>query len=136
MKLSPHLGFGGTCEKAFKFYAQCFDAKIQMMMTYGESPVAGQVPSEWREKILHASLLVGDQTLSGADAPPDRYQKPQGIYVAIDIESAAEADRIFKALAEGGAVQMPLQETFWAQRFGMLADQFGIPWMINCGKPS
>ena len=136
MKFSPHLSFSGQCEKAFKFYAQCLGAKIQMMMTYGESPVAGEVPSDWRAKILHASLALGDQTLSGADAPPDRYHKPQGISVTIDIESPAEADRIFKTLAEEGAVQMPIQETFWAQRFGMLVDQFGIPWMINCGKSS
>jgi PhnB protein len=105
-------------------------------MTYGESPLAGQTPPDWHGKILHATLDLGDDVLSGADAPPEHYQKPQGFSVALNVADAAEAERIFKALAEKGAVQMPLQETFWALRFGMLVDQFGTPWMINCGKPA
>jgi PhnB protein len=79
---------------------------------------------------------LGDHVLTGADAPPEHYQKPQGFSVLLHIGDAAEADRIFKTLAENGTVQMPIQETFWALRFGMLVDQFGTPWMINCGKPS
>lgn len=136
MRLNPYLTFNGQCEEAFHFYAKCLDAEIVMIMTYGDSPMAEQTPPGWRGKILHATLAVGAQTLSGVDAPPDRYEKPQGFSVLLSLDGAAEADRIFKALAENGVVQMPLEETFWALRFGMLVDRFGTPWMINCAKPA
>jgi PhnB protein len=92
------------------------------------------VPAEWRSKILHARLVVGDQVLMGSDAPPDRQQKPQGFSLSISINDPAEAERVFHALVENGTVTMPFGETFWAVRFGMLVDRFGIPWMINCEK--
>jgi PhnB protein len=136
MQLNPHLAFNGQCEAAFKFYEKCLSGKIVMMMTYGNSPMAEQTPPAWRGKIIHATFALGDHRLTGADVPPERYQKPQGFSVLLSIGAEAEADRIFKALAENGAVQMPVQETFWALRFGMLVDQFGTPWMINCGKPA
>jgi PhnB protein len=105
-------------------------------MAYGGSPMAEHVPAEWRDKVMHASVSIGGQmVLMGSDAPPDRYKAPQGITVSLGIAEPAEADRVFAALAEGGTVTMPIQETFWALRFGMLTDQFGIPWMVNCGKP-
>lgn len=136
MQLNPHLAFNGQCEAAFKFYEKCLGGKIELMMTYGESPMAEQMPAAMREKIIHATVAIGDQRLTGGDVPPESYQKPQGFSVLLNIEDAAEADRIFKALAENGVVQMPAQETFWALRFGMCVDQFGTPWMINCGKPA
>ncbi len=136
MQLNPHLGFNGQCEAAFKFYAKCLGGKIELMMTYGESPMAEQMPAAMRGKIIHATVALGDQRLTGGDVPPESYQKPQGFYVLLNVDDAAKADRIFKTLAENGVVQMPVQETFWALRFGMLVDQFGIPWMINCGKPA
>lgn len=135
MQLNPHLAFNGQCEAAFTFYEKCLRGKITFMMTYGASPVAEQMPPDLRTKILHATLALGDDRLTGADVPPENYQNPQGFSVSLQIGDAAEADRIFKTLAEKGAVQMPLQETFWALRFGMLVDQFGTPWIINCGKP-
>ena len=135
MQLNPHLAFNGECEAAFKFYEKYLGGKVVTMMTYGDSPMAEQMPPAWRAKIIHAALALGDHQLTGADVPPESYQKPQGFYVLLNIGAEAEADRIFKALAENGAVQMPIQETFWAPRFGMLVDQFGTPWMINCGKP-
>jgi PhnB protein len=135
MQLSPYLAFNGQCDAAFKFYQQCLGGNIQTLMTYGDSPMADQTPSEWRDRIIHASLIVGETVLQGADAPPDRDVKPSGFCVSIQINDPAEAERIFQALSEEGTVQMPLQETFWAVRFGMLVDRFGIPWMINCGKP-
>ncbi len=134
MQLNPYLTFNGQCEAAFKFYEKCLGAKITFMMPHEDTPVANDVPSDWRKKILHASLQVGDRLLQGADCPPDHYQKPAGFSVKLDPNDAAEAERVFSALAENGTVQMPLQETFWAVRFGMLVDQFGIPWMINCGQ--
>jgi PhnB protein len=136
MRLNPHLTFNGQCEAAFRFYEKCLGGETAVMMTYGDSPMAGQTPPNWREKILHATLALGDNRLTGGDAPADQYQKPQGFCVLLGLDDAAEADCIFAALAERGTVQMPIQETFWALRFGMLVDQFGTPWMINCGKPA
>lgn len=135
MQLYPYLHFNGQCEAAFKFYEKCLGGKIAFMMPHEGSPVADTVPAEWGKKILHATLNVGDDVLQGADAPPNRYQKPQGFSVSLSMKDPAEADRVFHALAENGRVQLPIQETFWAVRFGMVTDQFGIPWMINCGKP-
>ena len=136
MLLNPHLSFNGQCEEAFKFYQQCLGGNIQTMMTWGDSPMADQVPSGFRDKIIHATLIVGGSTLMGSDSPADRYEEPRGFSVGIEIGEPAEAERIFKALAENGKVQMPLQQTFWAAHFGMVVDRFGIPWMVNCGEPA
>ncbi|MGZ5095601.1 MAG: VOC family protein, partial [Burkholderiales bacterium] len=107
---------------------------IDAMMTHAGTPAEAHVPPEWRNKIIHARLVVGDEVLMGSDAPPDRFQKPQGFSVSIQINKPADAERIFKALAENGTVQMPFEQTFWAFRFGMCVDRFGIPWMVNCEK--
>ena len=103
-----------------------------MVMTYGESPLAERTPPGFHGRILHATLVSGDQRLTGGDALPESYQKPQGFAVLLNIDDAGEAERIFGMLAENGVVQMPLVQTIWARRFGMLVDRFGIPWMINC----
>jgi len=132
MQLNPCLSFNGQCKSAFQFYQQCFNGNIQTMMTWGESPMADQVPSEWQDRIIHTTLIVGDGALLGSDAPPDRYEEPKGFSVTVQIDDPAEADRVFNALAENGTVQMPIQKTFWATRFGMCVDRFGIPWMVNC----
>ena len=134
MQLTPHLIFNGECEAAFKFYEQCLGGKIQTMMTWGDSPMADQVPLEGRDRIIHATLIVGEAALGGGDAPPDRYEEPRGFSVTIQLEDPAEAERIFNALAENGTVQMAIQQTFWASRFGMCIDRFGTPWMVNCGQ--
>jgi PhnB protein len=136
MKLNAYLSFNGQCEAAFKLYEECLGGKITFMMTWGDSPMAGETPPEWSKKIMHVTLALGDSLLQGADASPESYQKPQGIAMSLQLADPAEAERIFKTLSEGGVVQMPLQETFWALRFGMLVDQFGTPWMINCEKPA
>jgi len=132
MQLNPYLVFNGQCEAAFKFYERCLGGKIEMMMTHGDSPMAEQVPPEWRNKVMHVLLALSDKVLMGSDAPPDRYEQPKGFSVSVGVDKPAEAERIFNALAQNGTVQMPLQKTFWAERFGMLVDQFGIPWMVNC----
>ena len=134
MQLNPYLTFDGRCEAAFKFYEKVLDGKIEAMMTYGGSPMAEQTRSEWRNKIMHARLNVGDKMLMASDAPPDRYEAMKGIMVTLGIDDPGEAERVFHALSEKGTVQMPIQETFWAARFGMLVDQFGTPWMVNCEK--
>ncbi|SDA12329.1 PhnB protein [Nitrosospira sp. Nsp11] len=132
MQLNPYLVFNGQCEAAFKFYEERLGGKILVMLTHGSSPMAEQGPPEWRNKIMHARLTVGDAVLMGSDSPPDHFEEMKGFSVALNVEAPADAERIFHALAENGTVRMPLQETFWAARFGMLIDQFGVPWMINC----
>lgn len=132
MEVSTYLGFSGQCEEALKFYEQCLGGKIEALMTYGESPMAAQFPPDWKSKIIHGRLKVGEAVLMAGDAPPDCYQKPNGFSVALGLKDPAEAERIFQALSEGGSVQMPLQKTFWARQFGMAVDRFGTPWMINC----
>jgi len=134
MQLNPYLHFNGECETAFKFYEKCFGGKIEAMIPHEGTPAADRVPAAWRKKIMHARLVAGDQVLMGSDSPPDHYQKPQGFSVTLSIKEVAEAERVFHALAEKGTVTMPIQETFWAIRFGMLVDRFGTPWMINCEK--
>ncbi|MBW4580263.1 MAG: VOC family protein [Tildeniella nuda ZEHNDER 1965/U140] len=136
MKLNPYLSFNDECEAAFKFYEQCLGGKIDSMMTYGDSPMAEQTPPEKLDKIMHVSLTVGDTVLMGSDAPPNYFEKPQGFSVSLVFTDPGEAERIFNALAENGTVQMPLQATFWAARFGMVVDRFGTPWMINCDLPA
>jgi len=132
MQLSPYLTFNGQCEAAFKFYEECLGGKIEAMFTYVGTPAEEHVPPEWRHKILHARLIVGDRVLMGCDAPPERYKEPEGFSVSLEIKDPADAERIFNALAENGSVEMPLQKTFWSACFGMAVDRFGIPWMINC----
>jgi PhnB protein len=136
MQLNPYLNFNGQCEAAFKFYEKTLGGKIEAMFTHAGTPAEQQTPPEWRDKILHARLTVGDNVLMASDAPSDCYEEPKGFSVSLQINDPKEAERIFYALAENGKVQMAIQETFWAARFGMLVDQFGIPWMINCEKPA
>lgn len=134
MKLNPYLSFSGNCREAFKFYEQCLGGKNFEMMTYGASPMADQTPPEWHDKVMHAQITLDGQELMGADAPPEHFSKPRGVSVLLSIETLREAEWVFEALAEQGTVTMPLQKTFWAARFGMLNDQFGIPWMVNCSQ--
>jgi PhnB protein len=134
MQLQPYLNFNGDCAEAFRLYEKVLGGKIEGMMTHGESPMAGQTPPEWRDRIMHARLVVGDAVLMASDAPPEYYSKPQGNYVSIGVDDPSEAERIFHALAEGGTVQMPFEKTFWSAGFGMLIDRFGTPWMINCNQ--
>ena len=136
MKLNPHLSFNGDCRAAFEHYEKCFGGKITFMMTWGDSPMAAETAPVLRETIMHASLALGDNLLTGGDSPTELYKAPQGTYILLSVDEAAEADRIFMELADQGTVQMPIQETFWALRYGMLIDQFGTPWMINCSRPS
>jgi PhnB protein len=134
VQLNTYLIFNGNCEEAFKFYEKCLGGKIEAMMTHEGTPAAGQVPAEWGKKIMHARMTVDGYLLMGSDSPPDQYRKPGGFSVNIGVKDAAQAERIFHALAAGGTVHMPIGETFWAIRFGMLVDRFGTPWMVNCEK--
>jgi PhnB protein len=135
MRLNPYLTFDGQCEAAFTLYEKVLGGKIEAMFPFGETPAAEHVPAEFRQRIMHARLALGEAALMGSDCTPDHpYEGVKGCSVSLNVESTADAERIFKALADQGAVTMPLQETFWAARFGMFTDRFGVPWMINCER--
>lgn len=134
MKLNPYLNFNGRCDEALKFYEKCFGGKVVFKITYGESPMAKDSPPEMQKQILHARFVAGENILMCSDCPPGRYAEPQGLTISINVETAEEAEKLFAALSEKGTICMPIGETFWAVRFAMFTDQFGIPWMINCEK--
>lgn len=134
MVINAYLGFNGNCEEAFNLYEKVLGGKIEFLARYGETPAAGQVPPDWKNKVIHERMSVDGQVLMGGDAPPDHYDIAAGMMVSISVKEPGEAERIFKGLSEGGKVSMPIQETFWSQRFAMWIDRFGIPWMVNCEK--
>ena len=132
MQMNPYLSFNGDCETAFKFYERCLGAKSGEMFRYGGSPMADQAPADWADKIMHGSLIIGDQLVMGADVAPDKYEEPKGISLSLHIKSTDEAERVFQELSEDGSVVMPLQKTFYAERSGVVVDRFRIPWLVNC----
>ncbi len=132
MNLSPHLVFNGQCREAFKLYEQVLGGQIVTMLTYGDSPMAERVSPEQQDRIVHASMTLGDGVLSGVDALPGDFERPQGFYVLLHPSHAEEAERVFQLLAENGEIRIPTQKTFWSPCYGVLADRFGIPWEISC----
>jgi PhnB protein len=131
MQVNPYLMFNGNCAEALKFYEQALGAKIEFSMPFEGSPACDTVPADWAQKILHATISIGDTKVMASDAPPGHYQAPQGISVSLSLQDAAKGEEVFNALSENGQVQMPFQPTFWAAGFGMCVDRFGIPWMVN-----
>lgn len=132
MQMIAYLSVRGECEAAFRFYAECLDGKLGEIVRYAGSPMADQAPADWQNKVMHSSLVIGEHVLMGGDVTPDRYEKPQGLSLSLQLTSPTLAERIFQLLANDGTVVMPLEKTFWAVRFGMVVDRFGIPWLINC----
>ena len=132
MQITINLGFDGQCEAAFKFYEQCLGAEPGPIFRYGGSPMADDVPADWQDKIMHGSVKVGDLVLMGDDVAPERYEEPKGFALSVQITSTDDAERIFHELARDGRIVMPLEKTFWAERFGQVVDRFGVPWLINC----
>ena len=130
MQVNPYLSFDGQCEAAFKFYEQCLGGQLGALFRYAGTPLADQVSPDWQDKVMHGSLTIGQVVLMGGDVA--RYEAPRGFSLSLQIRGTAEAERVFRELGEGGSVTLPLQKTFWAARFGMLVDRFGIPWLINC----
>ena len=131
MDISPYLNFPGTCADAFRFYEQLFGGTILLMQTHAESPMKDQTPADWLSAVIHVRMQVGRQLLMGSDAPPKHFERPQGFAVSISFADAAETERVFNALAEGGRVTMAFQKTFWSPGFGGVVDRFGTPWMVN-----
>ncbi len=134
MNVNAYLNFTGQCEEAFKFYEQTLGAKILVMMPYEGSPAAEHMPSDMRNKLIHARIQIGDTIVMASDSPPGRSEPPKGFALSLQVNSAAEAERIFASLSAGGAVGMPMAQTFFAVRFGMLKDRFGVPWMVLCER--
>jgi PhnB protein len=132
MQMSLYLSFNGQCEAAFRFYEECLGATLGPIFRYAGTPMADQVPAEWQDKVMHGSVSVGEQVLMGGDVAPDRYEAPKGFSLSLQITSTTEAERLFRELGKDGSVAVPLEKTFWAERFGMVVDRFGIPWLINC----
>lgn len=130
MQMIPYLNFDGRCAEAFRFYARVLGGRLDVQ-THGDSPIADQVPPETHDRVLHARLDVGGAVLMGSDAPPGEDVRPQDVWVSLQLDEPADAERIFAALADGGTITMAIDRTFWAERFGMLVDRFGIPWMVN-----
>jgi PhnB protein len=133
MHVQPYLFFEGRCEEALEFYKSVLGAEVAMLMRYKESPDApppGMIPPGSDDKVMHASFRVGDTTLMASDGGCSGKPTFQGTSLSLTVADAAEADRVFAALADGGQVQMPLMQTFFSPRFGMVADRFGVSWMI------
>ena len=136
MAVNTYLHYAnGRCAEAFACYEDLLGGRITERLCYGQSPMAGETPPELRQKIMHVRLeLADDQVLMGSDAPPQFAQPMQGFSVALMPATAGEAERVFQGLAAGGEVRVPLHETFWASRFGMVVDRFGVPWLVNCNR--
>src|SRR3954469_6705722 len=132
LELSAYISFKGDCEAAFKCYEEVLGAEPGLLFRYADSPVAEVVPEDWGSKIMHGSVRIGGKLLEGADVPPDRYENPKGFSLTLNVSSASEAERVFRTLGNGGQVLYEIAKTFWSERFGMVVDRFGIPWMINC----
>ncbi len=133
MKMYTYVNFAGTCAQAFRFYEKHLGGTIGMMMTHGQAPDQSNVNPEWKDAVLHARISVGGTELLGADIPSA--QPMRSAYLSLNVETDAETERIFSALSDGGEVFMPMQETFFATRFGQLRDRFGINWMIIRERP-
>jgi PhnB protein len=133
MKMNTYVNFAGKCADAFRFYEKHLGGKIGMMMTHGQAPDQTRVNPDWKDAVLHARISIGGTELMGADIPSA--EPMRSAYLSLGVESDAEAERIFSALSDGGEVFMPMQETFFATRFGQLRDRFGINWMIIHERP-
>lgn len=131
--MNPYINFNGTCREALAHYQEVFGAKLLFQHSWAESPMADQAPSGNGDAIVHATLQMPDGSLlMASDCPPEYFQPMQGFSLSVNAATVEEAERIFAGLSEGGKIGMPLEPTFWAERFGMCTDRFGTPWMVNC----
>ncbi|HEV8440484.1 MAG TPA: VOC family protein [Methylomirabilota bacterium] len=134
MQIQAYLFFDGRCEEALEFYRKALGAEVTMLARFKDSPEPpppGTVPPGSENKVMHATLRIGDATVMASDGRCTGRPSFQGFSLSITVPDEAKAEKLFASLAEGGQVQMPLTKTFWSPRFGMVADRFGVPWMIN-----
>ncbi len=132
MQVNPYLSYNGNCEAALKFYEKVLGARIEETHTYGSGPAEMPTPPDYKDKLMHARITIDGEVIMASDAPPGHFQQPQGFSVSLQVEDPVDAERRFKALAEGGSINMPFGKTFFSRGFGMCVDQFGQPWMVNC----
>lgn len=132
MKLHTQLNFGGNCEEAFRFYEQHLGATITSMMRQREMPGA---PEGAGDAIVHATMAFGRSVLIGNDVPPARFERMRSAYLYLSVDSSEEAERIYALLSSDGEIYMPMEETFYATRFAMLRDRFGVSWTIIHERP-
>jgi PhnB protein len=130
MQITPYLDFGGRCEEAVNFYKKALGAEVSMMMRFGEAPDKSMMTPGTENKIMHVTMRIGDNELMASDGRNQGTSEFKGIALALNAKDAADAERMFKALSEGGQVRMPLTKTFFSPSFGMLADKFGVGWMV------
>ena len=130
MQMTPYLNFDGDCREAFEFYRDVLDGEITGILTYGNSPICDEMPPDSHDQVMHVHMIAKGAELMGSDGPPAERGGPT-MWVALNVDTADEAERIFAAFADGADVQMEIQKTFWAERFGMLVDRFGTAWIIN-----
>jgi PhnB protein len=133
MKMNTYVNFDGKCAEAFHYYEKHLGAKIGMMMTHGQAPDQTQVNPDWRNAVLHARISIGGTDLMAADIP--HAEPMRSAYLTLGMDSDSEAERVFSALSDGGKVLMPMEETFFAFRFGQVRDRFGMNWMILHERP-
>jgi len=134
MQIQPYLFFNGRCEEAIDFYRKAIGAEPGMLMRWKDCPERGQGMSQPDDKVMHATIKIGDTTIMVSDGGCSGQASFQGFSLTLDAKSDHEAERLFNALGEGGQVQMPLSATFFASKFGMVADKFGVPWMVIHAK--
>mgnify|MGYP001241587603 CR=1 FL=1 len=132
----PYLNFGGDGTEALQFYCNALDGKVLFQQTFGESPMGDKTPEEHKNRLMHASFECSAGMFMASDSPPG-FERKAGNTISLSLQygSVAEAEKAFNNLSAGGSVMMPLQETFWALRFGMLTDKYGFLWMVNVDKP-
>jgi PhnB protein len=130
MVVQPYLFFEGRCEEAIEFYKKALGAEVTMLMRYKESPEPAQAPPGSDNKVMHAAFRIGETTVMASDGYCKGKPNFQGVSLSITAPDIARADKMFSALADGGHVQQPLTKTFFSPRFGMVADRFGLGWMI------
>lgn len=130
--VQPYLFFGGRCDEAIDFYSKTLNAEVAMLMRFKDAPEPQPgMPECFEDKVMHAALKIGDTVLMASDGRCDGQANFEGFSLSITVPDEAEADRVFGALSEGGLVTMPLEKTFWAPKFGMLTDRFGVGWMVS-----
>jgi PhnB protein len=132
MSIQPYLFFGGRCEEAIEFYRKAVGAEVEMQMRFKESPEPQpELPECFGDKIMHAMLRIGNSAVMASDGRCNGEANFEGFSLSITVTDESEAERIFAALSEDGLVTMPLEKTFWAPKFGMLQDRFGVGWMVS-----
>jgi len=130
--VQPYLDFGGRCEEALEFYRKALGAEIEMLMRFNESPEPqSELPECFHNKVMHARLRIGDTALMASDGRCEGQPNFEGFSLSITAADEGEAERVFGALSEDGLVTMPLEKTFWAPKFGILQDRFGVGWMVS-----